>query len=395
MATPIQTGFLIFMLTSSLSLGGSFIYVFAEGSGYPPYSPAVPDAPERVNRSRVLSELPIPEGFILISAQSAAYYDDSSGILHVWYGLREAGRGEEGNKILYTNTSDFQTWSEPLVVIELPRDGIRDPTIFIEDGQIYLFTQVYNSTTGRYHPIRLYRISKTGVFWDPSQYEPLGVVVDLGEPGEFDDAWVASFCLVKIDSVYYGAYEARSSDGTFTIGRTRAYNIEALPYIKEGQVLGPDGQAITNPISPRDAIVPCTFASPALLFIHYDKLSGPGEEWQARYLAGDFSKNSMKLSDGDLRPLDPYQQHNNICHIGLINGRYMFLMQSGDKPEDFKLRLYMEPPQSVGGWGEMLPRAEPIKQNLEHLPWLGTALALISPLIIGLRAKQRGLNIKH
>ncbi|MEM2126853.1 MAG: hypothetical protein QXH67_01340 [Candidatus Bathyarchaeia archaeon] len=328
-----------------------------------------------MNRSRVVSELPIPDGFFIVSAQAAPYYDEARGVLHVWYGLGSLGKGEEGNRIFYANTSDLQIWSEPVVVIELPSDGIRDPTILVEGEHIYLFTQVYNSTTRGYHPIRLYRLSRAGGFWDPSRYEYLGVVVDLGDPGEFDDRWVASFCITKVDGVYYGVYEARSSNGTFSIGRTRTLKIDSLPYIKEGQLHDSSGKAIHNPVNSSDPIVPCTFAGPNLLFIHYDKHSGSGEEWQARYIAGDFTGGSLKISDEDLRPMDPYLQHNNIAHIGLINGRYAFLMQSGDCPEEFKLRLYMEPPESVSGWGEVSSISRP-------RTWLWASILLATALII-------------
>ena len=338
-----------------LTLFNSFIpYTDSTISGHTSYSPTVENPYNKINGSRIVSNLPLPDGYELVSAQAAPYYDASKGVLHVWYGLKIAGQGEEENEILYTNTTDFITWADPVVVIDLPNDGIRDPTIFIEGDYIYLFCQCYNATTKKYHPIRLYKISKSAEFWDPSKYIYVGDVVDLGNPGSFDDTWVASFCLVKINGVYYGAYEAKDSNGVFSIGRVKTMDIESVPYDKDGQLRDPAGEVIYNPVDPHSAIVPDTFADYNVLYIHYDNDSGIGEDWQARYLTGDFSKNAMALSTGDLRPQDPYHCHNNIAHIGQINGRYTFLMQSGNlDSKDTRLRLYMEPAPPLSGKGEL------------------------------------------
>ena len=313
-------------------------------TGHRSYSSTVADAYDKINNSRIVSELPLPGGYELVSAQAATYYD--GGALHVWYGLKVSGKGEEGNEVLYTNTTDLIKWSDPVGVIDLPKDGIRDPTIFVEGDHIYLFLQCYDVTTGRYHPIRLYRISKSADFWDSAQYYYIGDVLDLGGAGEFDDAWVASFCLVKIDDVYYGAYEAKDSKGTFSIGRTETESIESVPYTKDGQVRNSSGGVIYNPVGSENAIVPDTFADCNVLYIHYDNDSGAGEDWQARYLSGNFSGNSMALSAGDLDPVDPYHYHNNIAHVGTVNGRYAFLMQGWNPgPTEMRLRLYMEQPR--------------------------------------------------
>lgn len=339
--------------SSSCSKSGLFIFeddliVDAQyvDTGYYSYSSKVVDAYDKINNSRIVSELPLPNGYEIVSAQAATYYDDADRVLHVWYGLKVSGQGEDENEVLYTNTTDFITWADPVVVIDLPSDGIRDPTIFVEGGYIYLFCQCYNATTGKYHPIRLYKISKSADFWDPAQYIYIGDIVDLGSSGEFDDTWVASFCLVKINDVYYGAYEAKDSNGTFSIGRTNTTNIESVPYNKDGQVWNSSGGVLYNPVGSDNAIVPDTFADYDALYIHYDNDSGVGEDWQARYLIGDFSENSMTISTGDFDPVDPYHYYNNIAHIGHLNGRYAFLVQSWNPgPTDMKLRLYMEPPR--------------------------------------------------
>jgi hypothetical protein len=396
-STQVKIMLLILIFILYQIFGFSFESIIATGKDDEIGFSTIPNLFERVSRSRVVSELPIPEGFTLISAQSAPYYDEAGGVLHVWYGLRASGRGEEGNMILYTNTTDLHSWSAPVVVISLPSDGIRDPTIFVEGENIYLFTQVYNRTTRRYHPIRLYKTSRRASFWDPAQYQYLGVAVDLGSPGEFDDEWVASFCLMKRDGTYYGAYEAKDSYGRYSIGRTFTNNIESIPYIKDGQLLDKAGRVVRNPLGPDQAIAPDTFANSETLYIHYDAEVGPGESWRARYLQGDYPRNSMALSEEDLNPTDPYRQHNNIAHIGFLDGRYTFLMQSGDTSADWRLRLYMEPPPSVSGSGEIvrLEKAHSSSETFQYAKLILPAAMIISGCWVIKRRIRRQTRIHY
>jgi hypothetical protein len=140
----------------------------------------------------------------------------------------------------------------------------------------------------------------------------------------------ASPCIVKIGNTYYLMYEAVGTDG-FSIGRAKSTSIESLPWTKDEQLRDTNGNVIRNPTDNLRAIVPNTFADQNTLFIHYYD----GTYWNVRYINGDFPNNLVTLSAMDLDPDDGYADHNNIAHIGIINGFYYFLMQS-----DYYLRLY-------------------------------------------------------
>lgn len=121
-------------------------------------------------------------------------------------------------------------------------------------------------------------------------------------------------------------------------------SIESFPYTKLGPLRNSTGGILYNPVGSNNSIVPDTYADENTLYIHYDNDSSPIEDWQARYLTGNFSANSMSISKGDFDPVDSYRYHNNIAHIGELNGRYAFLMQSwSPSPADIRLRLYMSP----------------------------------------------------
>jgi hypothetical protein len=277
-----------------------------------------PKIEEIVPSGEVVSTLPVPSGTSIMSAQSAVYWDGA--YLHVWYG---ATTGEAiGDDIYYTKTSDFINWATPVKVIDRT-DGIRDPTVFVEGDYIYLFCQCFDGTN--YRPIRLYKIAKTADFTNSANYVYVGVVVDVGSSGQFDDLWVASPCVVKIGSTYWLAYEAKSSSGIFTIGRAYTTNIEGS-WIKDGQMKDAQGNVIYNPYGQSKDIVPDTFSDLSTLFIHLKDNAGI---WHVRYMKGDIPNNSMTLST-DCQPVDGYSNHNNFAHIGFINGMYRFLMQSWD-----------------------------------------------------------------
>jgi hypothetical protein len=277
--------------------------------------------------SEIVSTLPIPSGTSIISSQAAVYWDGV--YLHVWYGATTGG--DINDAIYYTKASSpFTNWDTPIKVIDMV-DGIRDPTIFIEGDNIYLFCQCFDGKI--YRPIRLYKISKTADFTNPSNYAYIGVVIDVGA-GTYDENMVASPCVVKIGGTYYLTYEAFSSDWVGSIGRAKSTNIESLPWIKDGQLRDTNGNVIYNPSGGYQDIVPDTFADQDTLFIHYYD----GSRWNERYVNGDIPNNSMVMSDNDIDPNDGYLNHNNIAHIGKIDGVYYFLMQSWN--DTSYLRLY-------------------------------------------------------
>jgi hypothetical protein len=272
----------------------------------------------------IVSMLPVPSGTSLDSVQAAVYWDGT--YLHVWYGASTGG--DINDSIYYTKASSpFTSWSTPILVIDRD-DGIRDPTIFVEGNNIYLFCQCFDGSNFR--PIRLYKILKTADFTNPDNYAYVGAVIDLGSSGSYDDSMVASPCVVKINSIYYLMYEAVGGGG-FSIGRAKSSNIESLPWIKDGQLRDTNGNVIRNPTNDLSAIVPDTFADEDTLIIHYYD----GTRWHERYVNGDFQNNSATLSATDIDPDDGYPDHNNFAHIGIINGFYYFLMQN-----DGGLHLY-------------------------------------------------------
>jgi plastocyanin len=276
--------------------------------------------------SQVVSTLPVPSGASVNSAQAAAYWD---GIyLHVWYAASTSG--EINDTIYYTKVSSpFTNWDTPVLVIDR-EDGIRDPTIFIEDENIYFFCQCFDGNTFR--PIRLYKISKTSNFSNPGNYVYVGVVIDA-DVGTYDAQMVASPCVVKTGDSYYLMYEALSNE-SFSIGRAKSTSIESLPWTKDGQLRATNGNVVRNPTDSTRAIVPDTFVDQDTLFFHYYD----GIYWNVRYINGDFANNSVTLGGADIDPDDGYLYHHAITHIGVINGSYYFLMQS-----DWLPRLYKVP----------------------------------------------------
>jgi len=286
--------------------------------------------------SEIVSTLPVPSGTTIISAQAATYWDGA--YLHVWYG---ATTGDANNDdIYYTKSSaPFTSWNIPTKVIDRT-DGIRDPTSFIEGDYIYFFSQSYDGSKVR--PIRLYKILKTADFTNSTNYTYVGVVVDLGVSGSYDQQMVASPTIAKINATYYLAYEALSRTGVYSIGRAKTTSIESLPWTKDGQMRDTAGNIIYNPTGNTRAIVPDTFPDSDTLVIHYDD---SGTHWDIRYINGDIPNNSMTLSSGDINPQDGYGSHANFAHVGLIGGFYYFSLQSWDGTA--YLRLYAQPKDLV------------------------------------------------
>jgi hypothetical protein len=256
-----------------------------------------------VTSSEIVSTLLIPSGTSIISAQAAVYWDGV--YLHVWYAA--STWTAINDSIYYTKASSpFTNWDTPTKVIGRD-DGIRDPTVFVEGGNIYLFCQCFDGQI--YRPIRLYKVSKTADFMNSSNYVYVGVVIDV-DAGTYDANMAASPCVVKIGSTYCLAYEAFDSNGIGSIGLAKSTNIESLPWTKDGQLKDTNGNVIYNPSGNHADIVPDTFADQNTLFIHYYD----GSHWNERYISGDLAK------------------------VGLINGVYYFLMQSWN--DTIYLRLY-------------------------------------------------------
>lgn len=292
-----------------------------------------PDPEEVVPDSEILSTLPQPAGTTFTSLQAAIYWDGTN--LHVWYGSSTDGTADNDD-IYYTKTSDFLNWDVPVLVIDRV-DGIRDPTSFIEGDTIYLFCQCY-AGADRFRPIRLYKIDKSVDFTNPANYTYVGVPIDVGGGGSYDEYWVASACIVKIGDTYWMAYEALS-DGApprnFSIGRAKTTNIETMPWTKDGQMRD-SGVIIRSPGGATEDIVPDTFPDSDTLFFHY---RDAGNVWNVRYLTGDLPGNDMAMSASDIDPPDGETHHVNIAHIGEIGGEYYFLMQTRSDAVR-NLRLY-------------------------------------------------------
>jgi hypothetical protein len=279
--------------------------------------------------AEIVSTLPIPTGTSIICAQAAVYWDGA--YLHVWYPATTGG--DINDSIYYTKASSpFTNWDTPIKVIDRD-DGIRDPTIFLEGNNIYLFCQCWNGSD--YRPIRLYKIANTADFTNSDNYAYVGVVLDVGGSGDYDEYMAASPCVVKIGDTYYLAYEAGGNEG-YSIGRAKTTNIESLPWTKDGQMRDTEGNVIRTTVNPQDPIVPDTFINENTLTLHYYNEST--DTWSDRYLYGDVPSNALTMS-GDVNPDDGYASHANYAHIGYLGGVYYFLMQSWD-PSPIELRLY-------------------------------------------------------
>jgi hypothetical protein len=263
----------------------------------------------------LVSTLPIPSGASVISGQAAVYWDGT--YLHVWYGATNNGN-PSGDNIYYIKTSDFVNWGTPVKVIDRA-DGIRDPTVFVEGDYIYLFCQCYDGTS--YRPIRLYRIAKTADFTNSANYVYVGAPIDVGSSGQFDNSWVASPCVVKIGSTYWMAYEARTSNGIFSIGRAYTTNIEGS-WTKDGQMRDGQGNIIYAPSGSTYDLVSCTFIDENTLIVHYNAGSN---NYQIRYLKGSVPQNSMTMSSSDMTFGDSYTTHCAFSDVGFIDGLYTFL----------------------------------------------------------------------
>jgi hypothetical protein len=280
-----------------------------------------------VPSSEIVSKLPVSTGTSILSAQAAVYWDGM--YLHVWFGASTGG--DINDSIYYTKASSpFTSWSTPVQVIDRD-DGIRDSTIFIEGDNLYLFCQCFDGNL--YRPIRLYKISKTVDFTNPSNYVYVGVVVDVSA-GTYDEKMAASPCVVKVGGTYYLMYEAFDSDWKGSVGRAKSTNIESLPWTKDGQLRDTNGNVIYEPSGGYHDIVSDTFADEDTLFIHYYE----GSNWRERYINGDFANNSVTLSDVDISHDDGFTNHANIAYIGMIDEVYYFLMQSWN--DTIYLRLY-------------------------------------------------------
>lgn len=286
-----------------------------------------------ISRAEYVSTLPIPVGRDFISAQSASYFDGAA--LHVWYGC-EVPPFTFVDDLYYTRSSDFINWNIPTKVIDLPINGIRDPTILVANGNIYLFCQIYSG--GGNFTVSLYRIPIGSDYTLPANYTYIGDPATAA-PGTFDANMVASPTCRKIGNFYYLVYEAQSGAGISSIGRAYSSNIEAVPYIKQGPLLDSNGQILLCPSDPRRPIVPCTYFSDNILYIHFHTLA---EHWNTSlvYLpSGDFSASrGYRLYIDPVTPrikaIDPksatgvqWVDWAAIDVLGKLDGYYYFLIQ--------------------------------------------------------------------
>ena len=287
-----------------------------------------------IQNGEIISVLPIPEGTRIMSAQSAVYWDDT--FLHVWHASQSESDNSYTDDIYYTKTADFVTWTEPIKVIDR-EDGIRDPTIFVEGDYLYLFCQCFDGVD--YRPIRLYKLLKTANFTDPDDYLYVGAPIDAGSPGEFDDSWAASACVVKIDSTYWMVYEAKDSNDIFSVGRAYASNIEG-PWTKDGQLRDTEGSIIYAPSGSTNDIVPDTFIDGDTLVFHYIH---HGVGWRIRYVNGDFPNNLVSVGDSDLIPFGEDNHYIGYAHIDFFDNYYYFLLQTGVGEDAHGLSLIKSP----------------------------------------------------
>lgn len=331
--------FRLSLLLLILNVLGAFYPYFSLETGEVKANEQEPET--TVPLSNVISTLPVPNGTSIMSAQAAVYWDGT--YLYVWYGAQSSVGNPRTDDIYYTNAaSPFTSWNNPVKVIDSAY-GIRDPTVFVEGDSIYLFCQCYDGTN--YRPIRLYKIAKTANFADSNNYVYIGIPVDVGSSGEFDDTWIASACVAKIDSTYWMVYEAQNSMDIYSIGRAYTNNIEGS-WTKDGQLRDIENNVIYNPYGQTRDIIPDTFVDSDTLFIHIVDAAGV---WRVRYVNGDFPSNSVTLSSTDCQPSDGFTHHNNFAHIGFINDRYYFIMQTWSSVGYLRLYKEMEEGESFNG----------------------------------------------
>ena len=286
--------------------------------------------------SSVKSTLPVPSGTKIQSGQAATYWDGT--YLHVWYGAQTSFGDDRTDDIYYTKSSDLINWDAPVKVIDRPSgEGIRDPISIITSNTIYLLCQCFD---GSKYFIRLYKISKSADFTNSANYIHVGIALDVGSSGQFDDVMVASPAVILIGSTYWLMYEAKCSDGKFSIGRAYFTNIESIPYTKDGQLKDTNGNIIRSPVGETYEICPDSFIDEETLVINYWSSTV-----QFRLITGDFPNNSVTLGSDDLIPQDDYANHDTFSYVN-INGNPYFLSTSWTTGDHY-VRLYTLPSNAV------------------------------------------------
>jgi antitoxin component of RelBE/YafQ-DinJ toxin-antitoxin module len=286
-----------------------------------------------------------PSGYQFISGQTATYWDGQ--LLHIWYGASSDGTSDK-DCLFYTNSGPpFTSWRTPVKVIDLTGSGIgiRDPTSYIFVGDtifVYLFCQCYTTADSKTHPIREYYISTIADFTDPTAYNLVGDVVDLGAGGAFDDTMVASPCIMKSGATYYMVYEAEKSDGTYSIGL--AHSADCQSWTKDGQLLDASNDPIVNPIVNTQAIVPCVFHDDTKLYVHIARAGGG--KLTLRAITGDFAGNEVALETYELDPqIDGYWNHNALSETSVdavgFRDRTVYLLGAWSTAT-YYLRVYID-----------------------------------------------------
>lgn len=287
---------------------------------------------ERFKNANIYSTIPVA-GYPT-SLQSATYYDGE--YLHVWYGSAPAS--DQPEQIYYTKArKPFTTWTTPTPVITPPSGwSIRDPTSLITDNYVYLFIQPEDIVGAKFRSIRLYRVSRTADFSDPNNYEYIGIMHDIGGPGEYDEYMVASPVPINIGGLQFVLYEAMGADGSFSIGILYSPSITTVPYSKLDVVRRLDGTPLRNPVSPTNAIVPCNFITPYAFFIHYYD----GATWHLGIAVGDIFANRFAL----IHPVDPadnYPSHVAPAVVGIIDD-YLYILGDAFGPHTLAIyRVYV------------------------------------------------------
>jgi hypothetical protein len=316
-------------ITISPSSGAGTGYQIQINTAYAAFAPQ-----NLVPFSSLVSTLPIPDSNSIMASLSASYWDGN--YLNVWYGSETTANNATTDSIYYMNsTSPFTSWSTPVQVIHLSGNGVRNPTSFIEGNTIYLLAETYNTTTSTYQPLRLYKVSKTASFSNPSNYVFIDCPIRPGTSGSFDNKYVAHACIEKIGSTYWMMYEALATNSTATICYAQTNNITGT-WTKDGPVRNSTGGVLYNPYGPTVyGNAPDSFLSNTTVMIEIGNGNGG---WWNRYLIGNFTTNRWTESTTSINPNDGYSNHCNFDSVGYINGMYYFLEQSWTST--IYLRLY-------------------------------------------------------
>ena len=249
----------------------------------------------------------------LQAKQPSVLFDE--GLFKIWY----VGKNKTNEQIGYAESQDGIHWIKKGPVLPLGQGGGFD-AIHQNTPMVLKIGSTYHMWYGGYDGMHWSlgeAISSDGMTW-----EKKGVILDRGEPGEFDSHSVLSPYVMYRDYIYYLWYGG--FDGcNWRIGFAKSYNGHS--WVKEGVVLniGPqekfDSQFITHPE---------VYFDNRTFWMWYAGYDGRG--WSLGYCISEngmvWHKQGIAFHIGSLHEFDNF-------HIGdasiIFNGKEYLLWYSG------------------------------------------------------------------